>query len=230
MFFSPSRKCPTTVLKNCPVEPPAGRGVPLNTMEFILLDFSTIQKAVKFAFFNCCAKQGSGWNKEQCKAYLHVCGVNGKQQNLFYAAAGQAYMDHAVVDYSNNSTTLGTYNMPTAWDGDLPLLHFIETLMHLLFLGIAESNFKLCNNYLLNSHGKGVESFKKNAQELLKKLTHFNLSWLLALPFSSSSTTKLTTGTWVSENWLAWVCISKFVYVWFAQDQQDEQHGGNDVI
>jgi hypothetical protein len=229
LSFSPPKNYPTTTLPDCPVEPPIGRGINLQRMQYIQLDFDTIRQAVKFAFYNSCAKRGTGWNKEQCKAYLRVCGINGKQQDLIYAEARKAWTECVTVDYEN-SERLGGYQLPAAWDGDLPLQHFIETLMHLLFLGIAESNFLLCNKYLLNSPGRGVESFKKNTHELLKKLTRFNLSWLLVLPFSGGNKTKLTTGTWVSENWLAWVRISKIVYAWFAQNQEDERRGGNDVI
>lgn len=89
--------------------------------------------------------------------------------------------------------------------------------MHLLFLGVAEANFALCNLFLL-SVGKAVETFKKCIQPLLKLLIKFNLSWLLALPFSGAATSKLTTGTWVSENWLAWVRLCKVVYAYFCKD------------
>jgi hypothetical protein len=221
LSFLPPKNYPTTALPDCPVEPPIGRGINLQRMQYIQLDFDTIRQAVKFAFYNSCAKQGTRWNKEQCKAYLHVCGINGKQQDLIYAEAQKAWTECVMVDYEN-SERLGGYQLPAAWDGDLPLQHFIETLMHLLFLGIVESNFKLCNKYLLNIPGHGVESFKKNMHELLKKLTWFNLSWLLVLPFSGGNKTKLTMGTWVSKNWLAWVHISKIVYAWFAQNQEDE--------
>jgi hypothetical protein len=93
--------------------------------------------------------------------------------------------------------------------------------MHLLFLGVAESNFDLCNIFLL-AIGKGVETFKKCIQPLLKLLTKFNLSWLLALPFSGAATSKLTTGTWVSENWLAWVRLCKVIYAYFCQNGLDD--------
>jgi hypothetical protein len=75
-----------------------------------------------------------------------------------------------------------------------------------------------------------VETFKRALQPLLKALTQFNLSWLLALPFSGSDT-KRTTGTWVSENWLAYVRISKIVYAYFLRRGiADERIGANDVV
>jgi hypothetical protein len=84
----------------------------------------------------------------------------------------------------------------------------------------------LCSIYLKNLHR--FDTFKKRTQELLKALTKFNLSWLLAFPFSGK---KLTTGTWVSENWLAWIRISKIAYGFCIQRGiDDERLGGNDLL
>jgi hypothetical protein len=50
-------------LPDCPVEPPIGRGINLQRMQYIQLDFDTIRQAVKFAFYNSCAKRGTGWKR-----------------------------------------------------------------------------------------------------------------------------------------------------------------------
>jgi len=58
-------------------------------------------------------------------------------------------------------------------------------LMHLLFLGVAESNFTLLLDYL-KSIGSGENTFKVRVQNLLHQLRKFNLTWLLAHPFSGN--------------------------------------------
>jgi hypothetical protein len=59
--------------------------------------------AVKFAFY---------------KAYLCLCGINGKQQDFIYTAAQKAWTEYVVVNYKK-SERLGSYQLPAAWDGDL---------------------------------------------------------------------------------------------------------------
>ena len=50
----------------------------------------------------------------------------------------------------------------------------------------------------------------------------------MALPFSK---TQMTTGPWVSENWLAWVRISKICYAYSVQRGiEDERKGANDIL
>lgn len=118
---------------------------------------------------------------------------------------------------------------PASWTGKLGMTWFVEMLMHSLCLGATESNFKLCNKHT-KSVGQGEETIKKKAHKLLKDCAKFNLSWLLSLPFSGSKKTKLTTGTWVNENWLAWVRVSKIVCIWFAANEDTKRRGGNDIV
>ena len=223
--YPPKARC----LDNCPVDPPEGRDAGVEELEFLELDFSTMKQAARFAFYHSKSPRNKGWTKQHCRAYLRACGINTKQQDLIYEAAARAHAGEEEVDY-NSPTGIGSYQFPAAWVGDMPLRLFIEMLMHLLFLGVAESNFKLCNLYL-QKFGRPVETFKKTTQELLKVLTKFNLQWLLAFPFSGTKKTKYTTGTWVSENWLAWVRISKVVYAYSAKrGLVDERLGCNDLV
>jgi hypothetical protein len=70
----------------------------------------------------------------------------------------------------------------------------------------------------------------KAIQPLLTVLTRFNLSWLLALPFSGNEN-KMTTGTWVSENWLAIVRLFKIIYAYcLRRGLVDERNGANDIV
>ena len=62
----------------------------------------------------------------------------------------------------------------------------LQMLMHLLFLGVAESDFTLSLDYL-KSIGSGENTFKVRVQNLLHQLRKFNLSWLLAHPFSGKT-------------------------------------------
>lgn len=131
--------------------------------------------------------------KTHCVAHLHSCGVNGKQQDRICEAAKKAHNDQVEINWNDEESVEGCM-FPAGWSGDLAVQGFIEMLMHLLFSGVEESNFTLCNECLLDV-GRPVETFKKAVHVLLKDLTTFHLSWLLVLPFSGSTKTKLTTGT-----------------------------------
>ena len=212
---------------NCPVPVPAGREPGSKTLHYVQLSFDFMKQAVRFAYFHSKSRRG-GWTKANCQAYLRTCGINTRQQELLYSAAVAAHDDNEEVDY-NDPFGVGSYKFPAAWVGDMPLEKFIEMLMHLLFLGMAESNFKLCNLFM-KRFGRPIETFKKKIQLLLKDLTVFKLSWLLAYPFSGSTKSKLTTGTWVSENWYAFQRLSKIVYAYtLKRGLQDERLGSNEV-
>ena len=234
MSFDAPRDYPTQLPReNSPVPPPPGREVGLMKLKLMELTFPMMKQAIRFAFYQSVGPGGRGqsWTKATCQSYLRTCGVNRKQQDSVYAAARKAYDDNLVVDYED-PLRVGTYHFPAAYCGDLPLSRFIETLMHLLFLGITESLFKLFNSHYAKSSvsGRGEETFKKNIQELLKALAPLNLSWLLILPFSGSDS-KRTTGTWVSENWLAFVRIMKICYYWFGTEGvKDNRRGALDLF
>ena len=75
-------------------------------------------------------------------------------------AAMKAHHEGAMVDYTGSK--LGEHVMPASWIGDPPLIQFIEALMHLFFLGIAESNFKLSNMFLVST-GRGENALRKSS-------------------------------------------------------------------
>lgn len=212
-------------LPDCPVVPPAGRQAGLSHLHYIDVNFEFLKHSVRYAFFHYKSEKKDGWTQKMTSAYLRTCGINQHQQTLIQTAALQAHASKTEIDW-NSDIGVGEYLFPAAWMGDLPISHFIEMIMHLLFLGIAESNFALCCMYLIDI--KKLVSFKKRAHQLLIKLTKFNLSWLLVFPFSGKT---LTTGTWVSENWLAWIRISKICFAFCIQGGiTDERLGAYDLL
>ena len=226
--YPPAERC----MPDCPIDPPKGREPGRSMLPYIKLDFSTMKEAVRFAFFHTCSPRARrGWTKTHCKTYLRVCGLNTKEQDLVAEAADKAFQNGGIntVDL-NLPDRVATYEFPAAWNGDMPAHLFIEMLMHLLFLGIGESNFTLGNEFM-QKFGRAAETFKKTVQVLLKELNKFNLSWLLIHPFSGGVSTSHKTGTWVSENWLAWVRISKVIYAYcLKRGLQDLRLGACDMI
>ena len=97
--------------------------------------------------------------------------------------------------------------------------------MHLLFLGNAKSNWKLTHEW----PGASKNGLRKAMNPLLKEIKRFNLSWFHAQPFGGNPN-KLTTGSWVSENWLAFTRISKYAASYCSRSAKKKAAGFDDVI
>jgi hypothetical protein len=235
--FPPPKQYPTFEKDNCPVVPHTHRKVGADIQLLpIDLTFEFLKQSTRYAYANASGPHGPrggagvSWNKETTKCYLRTCGVNTKCQERLYEAAKAAFTNNTPVDYADERGLPG-FEFPFAWNGELAIEDYIELLMHLLFLGVASDNFELGLLYL-KSVKEQVETFKKCMQGLLKAIQKkFNLSWILAYPFStSSSKQESTTGTWVSENWLAWVRLSKIAFIWFERDgDTSKKKGSNDM-
>ena len=227
LSFGPAKDYPTRMRPNCPFECPIERPIGATKLEYVDLSFPFMKQAARFAYFHSIGPRGQQWTKAQCKAYLRTCGIKTSVQEAIYDDARKSHEENLPVDYTLDDR-IGNFFFPAAWNGDVPIPRFIEMLMHLLFLGVAESNFTLSLDYL-KSIGSGENTFKVRVQNLLHQLRKFNLSWLLAHPFSGKN--PLTTGTWVSENWLAWVRMSKVCSTYFCRHGlESERRGSNDLV
>jgi len=222
---------PTQSADNCPVDPPPGREVGLQWLLPIHLSFSFLKQATKFAFFNIIAPEASQrWKKTSFTFYLRTCAVNkGIQEELWqYAQTVRQEASQADIKFDGDSG-FGSFLFPASWNGELPPQAYIETVMHLLYLGVAKWNFELCDLWIkecTTSKSGGASGFRRVSNELLSFLNKFQLSWLMARPFGADG----GYGSWVSENWAAWTRITKVIYARCYKDGiDDERRGGYDV-
>ena len=227
LSFSPGKDYPARVRPDCPIDAPMGRAIGAAKLEYVDLTFEFMKHAARFAYFHSMGPKGQQWTKAHCKAYLRACGIKTSLQEALYDDARKSYSEKLPVDYAQEDG-IGNFFFPASWNGAVPIPRFIEMLMHLLFLGVAESNFTLSLDYL-KSIGERENTFKIRMQPLLHRLRQFNLSWLLVHPFSGKD--PLTTGPWVSENWLAWVRLSKVNSAYFCRHGlASERLGSNDLV
>lgn len=221
---------PTTCAPNSPVEPPPGRCTSEASLTSVTcpesgktehylylkeLEFPNMVKACKFAFFNL-VSDDKPWTVGQGKAYLTANGISPKHGSKLCIIAKDAKKNGRARDVNyNDPEGIDNFRFPAAWiDPNLQISDYIETVMHELFLGIAESNFELCS--LWNKSGNRDTAFRRNSQDLLLELKKFGLNWLHSYQFSESDDPKsgtYGTGAWQSENWIAWIRISKIVYL-----------------
>ena len=77
-------------------------------------------------------------------------------------------------------------------------------------------------------------AFRRNAQELLMEPKGFGLNWLQPYQFTADLKKKAqyTTGAWVSENWMAWMRLSKIFYLYYSVKNKasDDLTGHGDVL
>ena len=224
---------PKSTDPNCPVPPPRGREPGREYLYPIELTFEYMIQACKFAFFHC-SKHGRGsgnWTKKVCECYLRTCGVATKfQARVYQAATKHRTSNHDDVDYTEGVTEIGDLRFPAPWTAREKLGSHIEMIMHMVFLGAAESNASLVDKWLLRSNLGGINTFRKDMQPLLQEIQRFHLSWCPAHPFNGKES-NLGLGSWVSENWLAQVRLSKVMYAWFWRkgNNANIKSGGQDV-
>ena len=223
------RKC----TEGSPVPPPDGRDVFDGSevkLRFVKFDWEFMKQACKFMVYQASRSKGS-WNKEESVCYLTYCGVSPKISGLLYTLARVwAKEKGAQQDYSSDNC-IGELTFPAPWcSKGLTLCDFIETIMHILFLGVCESNMELVTMWLSqlpSSSGIGSSPFRAVLQELIKDLRPFMLSWLLAYPLTGKKGS-LGTGSWVSENWGFLVRVSPLVFAWCAANHTKASKYGVD--
>ena len=120
------------------------------------------------------------------------------------------------------------FKFPAPWISELSMKDYIETAMHLLFLGIAESLLDLVTRWLKECKaGKSYNStsFRRSVQPLLEELKIFQLAWLMVYPFTGKDQT-YKTGSWVGENWLAFIRVSPILFGWCVKDYENGVKNG----
>ena len=208
---------PTTEDPSCPISAPPGRGVGVEHLSHISLTFEVLKDACRFAFFHLVKSNSDKyrWSFQSAKYYLTNCGVNGKQINEIWEQtkrfrANKIKDPSLSIDYLGDPLGVGDFRFPSSWVGPLPMSAYVEAIMHALFLGVAEWNFKLVHGLLANvGNGKKI---LRNCNTIIFLMKAFNLSWLTNFPINPDNPTM--TGAWVSENWLAFTRISKIAYSW----------------
>ena len=221
---------PKSIKAGSPVPPPQGRhlfGKEVH-LPFIRMSWEFMIQACKFAYYQVIQK---AWTKGNTVAYLKHCGIAIKLGDQLFEDAKLARGQP--VNY-NSSVKIGNFHFDPGWlSKDMAMQDYIEGIMHLLFLGAAESNYELIMLWLskLPKGGPKISAtgFKRALQELIKDLRGFGLSWLMAYPLTGQKG-KLGTGSWVAENWVFLVRVSQLIFGWCSQDKENaSKYGADDV-
>ena len=226
--FKAPANYPTTSDPNCPVEPPPGRcttdaslrtvtspdGKVEKDLFMIDLEFPNMVKACKFAFFHLITRNMKQWTQGMAKTYLEANGIAPKHAAELINVAIDAKTHRRHINF-DDPEGIDKFRFPAAWmDPNLTVTDYIKTVMHEIALGVANSNFELCSQW--NKNNSRDSAFRKNAQLLLLELKTFSLNWLHTYQFTASedaTSGNFGTGAWQGENWIAWIRISKILYL-----------------
>jgi hypothetical protein len=178
------------------------------------LEFPNMVKACKFAFFHLITRNMKQWTQGMAKTYLEANGIAPKHAAELINVAIDAKTHRRHINF-DDPEGIDNFRFPAAWmDPNLTVTDYIETVMHEIALGVANSNFELCSQW--NKNNSRDSAFRKNAQLLLLELKTFSLNWLHTYQFTASedaTSGNFGTGAWQGENWIAWIRISKILYL-----------------
>jgi hypothetical protein len=229
--FPPPEGFPKFESENCPVDAPKGREPGLEHLQQIELTFELLIRATKYTFYHMSkvftgpgSRKIKTWTQGNALTYLRTCGIAAGLGKEIINAGHNAY--GLPVDYFEKEN-IGTFRFPAAWLGDLSVKEYIEAVMHLLNLGIADSLLDLTTSWLVQCKGTkefdmSSTNFRRTIQPLLVDLKNFQLGWLRAYPFTGEGNKDKNkvfgTGSWQAENWMAFVRISPIIYGWICRD------------
>ena len=100
------------------------------------------------------------------------------------------------------------------WNGIIPLNQFVDTIMHLLFLGITKASRQLIHMWITES--KRIKSFNALPKDLFGPIGDMGLDWCKLLT--------TTTSGWVSESYLAFSRVIKWYYYPITTLQPDKPY------
>lgn len=188
-----------------------------NKLNPSLLSYNSLKTVVSLAHDNVVS---GTWIPKESLCFLKENGINEEYRTLIVKRAKRsrqyllAFERQAEepLQYQNLQRLRQKYPnrycrapIPSVWQRDLPLNLFVDTPMHLLFLGIAKSVFFKIGVWSARC-GRGP-AFRKIAIRLLSELESLKLGWLT---FNVKSFD--TWGGWVSEKYQSLARVALWVY------------------
>ena len=160
----------------------------------------------------------NAWDGKTAKAFLHAETVNHESIEDVVERAEYRRTRDDVLNSSNEDDKqfiesevardplqFEPWALPALWNRGIQLRQHVEAIMHLLFLGVANTTVMRIVDW---AKGRGkFSSFLKFADGVLEQVQALNLSWCKAAPYTGE---KL--GGWVSENYLALGRLIKWFY------------------
>jgi len=162
------------------------------------ITFEFLKASVMFCFYNIYENK---WAVGEGHEYLRLCGLQDEYIKQYCSLAYNQRVEK--VPFQD----IVYPDFPPSWLRDVDLFRYIDSPMHLLFLGVVDSTIDLLKMALSNMSMHAGFARRTNAS--LEKLRKLSLDFARAGLFSGN---KFTTGSWVSEQYLAFSRVCKSVY------------------
>jgi hypothetical protein len=176
----------------------------------IYISYSSLKAAVKKAHDNYIS---GDWSMSNMKAYLKVNGLNedairsicARSRNIRdFNCSLKAYVEQGVEEEyhdlksekEKNPELFDIWKYPAVWERGTELSQHIDTVMHLVFLGVVKTTILMIHQYITDC--ERVQQFTCYANNLFESVSKYKLSWCKSIPYK-----KGTLGGWVSENFIA---------------------------
>jgi hypothetical protein len=185
----------------------------------IYISYSSLKTAVKKAH----DKYISGdWSISNMKAYLKVNGLNedaigsicARSRNVRdFNDSLKAYVEQGVeeeyydlkYEREKNPVLFEIWKYPAVWERGTELSQHIDTIMHLVFLGVVKTTILMIHQYIADC--ERVQQFIYYATNLFESVSKYKLSWCKSIPYKKGSL-----GGWVSENFIAACRLMNWFY------------------
>lgn len=126
-----------------------------------------------------------------------------KKEGVSYLETFAIASDYVDAVCSSADTDIPLPPFPHSWNIDgVDIRHHIDVPMHLMFLGITKANATDLVGSWLKALRKQT-SFCKKSRPLLQEIANVGVSWCKA---------EISFGGYVSENWIAYARLHKYVY------------------
>lgn len=193
---------------------PDGRDVDANSklLPPCKLSFPFLKKAFDFAIHNCLVKKRR-WSDKNLNAYLRTC--------CFHGGLIDSIME-AIKEVRGKALKQDDIIPPGLWNKfeelTLDLAQFVDTPMHMLFLGVQKHMMKhieriFCKNKEL------YRKFSLMIQTLLSICAKQSITWCRVLPFSKDDS--FGTAAWQSDHYSGFARLS-LIYFGYLDDWKDD--------
>ena len=210
---------PTTKALNSP-KFPTKRNVPMKYLYPARQSFKYLQKCCKAAFFNRATKT---WSVANLNAYLQSVGVKDKLIKDI-----QIMGDMVIKSNLDPTEFMHTkLKLPQVWEQPCPMDAFIDSPMHMLFLGVVKSVLDELKDYALSYNKRAA--FIDRANPLIASVRKYHLAFCRLELFGKKDSSTLTPG-WLSDNCVSFARIMPIICGILLDDVINPKDSRDDLV
>ena len=199
---------------------PTKRNIPMKYLYPVRQSFKYLRKSCKAAFFNRATKT---WSVANLNAYLQSVGVKDKLIKDI-----QNMGDMVIKSKQDPTEFMNTkLNLPTVWEQPFPMDAFIDSPMHMLFLGVVKSILDELKDYALSYHKRAA--FIDRANPVIESIRKYHLAFCRLELFGKKDSSTLTPG-WLSDNCVSFARIMPMICGILLDDVINPKDSRDDLV